>query len=164
MPCGLVITYKSLVKNLEQHIQYLNSVDTTITGSRNGQAPLQLWLRLRDKGRLVFIKEAQECIKNAEYLHKLFKKEGITSFVAKNSNVVIFEKPNNENFIKEWQLLIKDGIAISNIMPNITKEKIDEFFTDVQKIKNEFEKSCILNEVDECDCPNCLSKNLKSKI
>ena len=35
MPCGVVITWKNLTKNLEQHIQYLNSIDTTITGIYN---------------------------------------------------------------------------------------------------------------------------------
>ena len=38
------------VKKVEQKIEYLNSVDTTIMGSRNGQAALYLWYSLRKKG------------------------------------------------------------------------------------------------------------------
>ena len=50
MPCGITIARKEHVKNVEQRIDYLNSVDTTIMGSRNGQAALYLWYSLRKKG------------------------------------------------------------------------------------------------------------------
>ena len=40
MPCGIAVTRKEHVDRVEEEIQYLNSVDTTIMGSRNGQAPL----------------------------------------------------------------------------------------------------------------------------
>ena len=50
MPCGVTLARKEHVKNVEQRIDYLNSVDTTIMGSRNGQAALYLWYSLRKKG------------------------------------------------------------------------------------------------------------------
>ena len=50
MPCGIALTRKEHVKKVEQRIDYLNSVDTTIMGSRNGQAALYLWYSLRKKG------------------------------------------------------------------------------------------------------------------
>ena len=50
MPCGVALTRKDHVKNVEQRIDYLNSVDTTIMGSRNGQASLFMWYSLRKKG------------------------------------------------------------------------------------------------------------------
>jgi len=50
MPCGITIARKEHVKKVEQKIEYLNSVDTTIMGSRNGQAALYLWYSLRKKG------------------------------------------------------------------------------------------------------------------
>ena len=50
MPCGITLSRKEHVKKVEQHIDYLNSVDTTIMGSRNGQAALYLWYSLRKKG------------------------------------------------------------------------------------------------------------------
>jgi histidine decarboxylase len=50
MPCGVTIARKEHVKKVEQKIEYLNSVDTTIMGSRNGQAALYLWYSLRKKG------------------------------------------------------------------------------------------------------------------
>lgn len=50
MPCGVTLSRKENVKKVEQHIEYLNSVDTTIMGSRNGQAALYMWYSLRKKG------------------------------------------------------------------------------------------------------------------
>ena len=50
MPCGIALTRKEHVKKVEQRIDYLNSVDTTIMGSRNGQAALYMWYSLRKKG------------------------------------------------------------------------------------------------------------------
>eukprot|EP01082_Thalassiosira_pseudonana_P008426 g7394.t1 g7394 contig24:518645-520272(+) len=49
MPCGIALTRKEHVKKVEQKIDYLNSVDTTIMGSRNGQAALYLWYSLRKR-------------------------------------------------------------------------------------------------------------------
>lgn len=50
MPCGVALCRKEHVENVEEHIDYLNSVDTTIMGSRNGQAALYIWYSLRKKG------------------------------------------------------------------------------------------------------------------
>jgi histidine decarboxylase len=50
MPCGVALSRKEHVEKVEQHIEYLNTVDTTIMGSRNGQAALYLWYSLRKKG------------------------------------------------------------------------------------------------------------------
>lgn len=50
MPCGVTLSRKENVKKVEQHIEYLNSVDTTIMGSRNGQSALYMWYSLRKKG------------------------------------------------------------------------------------------------------------------
>jgi histidine decarboxylase len=50
MPCGVTLTRKEHIKKVEHNIEYLNSVDTTIMGSRNGQSALYMWYSLRKKG------------------------------------------------------------------------------------------------------------------
>lgn len=135
-PSGVVITYKKLVKNLEQHIAYLNSIDTTITGSRNGQAALAIWYSLREKGRPVYLKEVKQCLENAQYLVSLLKKEGISAKVYPNSYAVIFDQPKDKSLIMKWQLICKDGYSVASIMPNITKTKIDQFFKELKESKD----------------------------
>ena len=50
MPCGVMITRKELMKPLLKPIEYLNSVDSTITGSRNGLSSLFIWNVINTKG------------------------------------------------------------------------------------------------------------------
>ena len=65
------------------------------------------------------------------------KENNILSFLNEYSSTVIFEKPNNIDFIKKWQLACESDIAHVIVMPNITKDKIDTFI-------NEF-LECIIN-------------------
>ena len=64
MPCGVALTRKVHVKRVEQRIDYLNSVDTTIMGSRNGHAALHMWHSLRQKGLDGIKQEVIYCLHN----------------------------------------------------------------------------------------------------
>ena len=127
MPCGIIVTRKENISRLERKIDYLNSLDTTIMGSRNGQTSLYLWYGLRKKGYEGIKKDVFESINRAKYLHNQMQEKNILSFLNNNSSTVIFEKPNNIDFIKKWQLACEDNIAHIIVMPNITKEKLDQF-------------------------------------
>lgn len=50
VPCGVVITRMSLIHALSNDIEYLNSRDATIMGSRNGHAAIYMWYTLSTKG------------------------------------------------------------------------------------------------------------------
>merc|ERR1712216_703732 len=50
MPCGITVTRKKHLEKMSRPVEYLNSVDTTIMGSRNGHAALYMWYALRTKG------------------------------------------------------------------------------------------------------------------
>merc|ERR1712086_765075 len=73
MPCGVTLARKEHVKNVEQRIDYLNSVDTTIMGSRNGHAALHMWHALRVKGVEGIKGEVQHCMDTAIYLRDKLK-------------------------------------------------------------------------------------------
>ena len=68
MPCGVTLSRLEHVQRLEEHIDYLNSVDTTIMGSRNGQAALYLWYSLRQKGLKGLQQDVEHCMDTARYL------------------------------------------------------------------------------------------------
>jgi histidine decarboxylase len=93
MPCGVALTRKAHVKKVEQHIDYLNSVDTTIMGSRNGQAPLFLWHALRKKGVEGIKAEVMSCLDNAKYLRDTLRGHGITCALNDLSSTVVLERP-----------------------------------------------------------------------
>jgi glutamate/tyrosine decarboxylase-like PLP-dependent enzyme len=51
VPCGVVMTRLKLIKSVSSDVEYLNSRDATIMGSRNGHAPIYLWYTLTMKVR-----------------------------------------------------------------------------------------------------------------
>ena len=77
VPCGVVITRKEYVEALSSDVEYLNSRDATIMGSRNGHAPLYLWYTLTKKGYEGMRKDVEKCLRNA---HLLRVRPGKTSY------------------------------------------------------------------------------------
>merc|ERR1719390_207266 len=78
MPCGIALSRKEHVKKVEQRIDYLNSVDTTIMGSRNGQAALYLWYSLRKKGVAGIKRDVVHCMETAQYLRDKITAAGLS--------------------------------------------------------------------------------------
>lgn len=82
MPCGVVITRKEHMQRFARDVEYLNSTDSTIMGSRNGQASLAMWYALQQKNGVEgLIKEAGVCFANAKFLYNLFKEAGVKSML-----------------------------------------------------------------------------------
>ena len=131
MPCGVVITRKEHVENLEQRIDYLNSVDTTIMGSRNGQAALYLWYNIKRKGIQGLKRDVQECMATAVYLRDRLRDSGFRCQLNPLSTTVVLERPKDENVVQRWQLACEEDIAHVVVMPNVTRDKIDRFIQDL---------------------------------
>lgn len=68
VPCGVVITRTRYVAALSQDVEYLNSRDATIMGSRNGHAPIYMWYTLTRKGYEGMRKDVERCLRNAHLL------------------------------------------------------------------------------------------------
>ena len=153
MPCGIMITRKKLMKPLLQPVEYLNSVDSTITGSRNGQSSLYIWNVLIDKGISGLTQDANNTMNNAEYLLNQMKKNKISCFKNKLSSTIVFQKPSKK-IIDKWQLACTGDIAHVVIMPSVSIKKIDLFLED---LKNDLKMiKCLNHEIRfNCLCPDC---------
>lgn len=126
MPCGITVTRKRHLEKMSRPVEYLNSVDTTIMGSRNGHAALYMWYALRTKGIDGLQDDVRNCFVNAAYLHEQLQKAGVHSERNDLSTTVVFERPNKD-FVHRWQLACEGDIAHVVVMPNITQEVIDDF-------------------------------------
>ncbi len=156
MPCGIMMTRKKLMEPLFQPVEYLNSVDSTITGSRNGQSSLYIWNVLKDKGIEGLTKDAHLVMENSKYMVDKMKKLNISCFKNNLSNTVIFQKPIHK-ITKKWQLACTGNIAHVVVMPSVTKEKLDEFINDL--IYDEYQKVCMKKEMDHnCLCKICIDR------
>jgi histidine decarboxylase len=138
MPCGVTLSRKEHVKRMEHHIDYLNSVDTTIMGSRNGQAALYLWYSLRKKGIAGIKRDVVHCMDTARYLQDKLKEEGFTCRLNDLSSTVVLERPLDEQLVKRWQLACEEDIAHVVVMPNVTQYKIDRFVEELVECRNKY--------------------------
>jgi len=138
MPCGITIARKEHVKKVEQRIDYLNSVDTTIMGSRNGQAALYLWYSLRKKGISGIKRDVVHCMETAQYLRSALTDSGFTARLNDLSCTVVLERPMDDALIKRWQLACEEDIAHVVVMPNVTRSKIDKFVLELIECREKF--------------------------
>ena len=141
------------MKKLLKPIEYLNSVDSTITGSRNGLSSLFIWNVLVTKGIDGFKKDVDTTMKNAKYLENELKKRCISAFRNSLSSTIIFERPP-EDFVLKWQLACTGDIAHVVVMPSVSKDKLNLFLKEIDNLK--FNKKCVKKYMDShCFCNNC---------
>lgn len=131
MPCGVQITRMEHINVLSSNVEYLASRDATIMGSRNGHAPIFLWYTLNRKGYKGFQKEVQKCLRNAHYLKDRLLDAGISAMLNELSSTVVFERPQDEEFVRRWQLACQGNIAHVVVMPNVTIDKLDDFLNEL---------------------------------
>ncbi|CAH9074323.1 unnamed protein product [Cuscuta epithymum] len=161
MPCGIQITRKCLIYNLSRNVEYIASVDATISGSRNGLTPIFLWYSLSTKGRIGLQNDAQRCIKNAEQLSDRLKGVGVSTMHNNNTITVVFERPRDREFIRHWQLSCVREMAHIIVMPGVTSEMLDKFFNDLVHKREmwytggKIQPPCLADDLgpDNCSCP-----------
>lgn len=164
MPCGVQITRIKHINVLSRNVEYLASRDATIMGSRNGLAPILLWYTLNKKGYRGFQKEVQGCLQNAHHLKHRLQDAGIGVMLNELSSTVVFERPQEEAFVRKWQLACQGNIAHAVVMPNVTVEKLDDFVKDLIQSRircfpdRKVIARCIANEIGEGNCACLLHK------
>ena len=140
IPCGVVITKKSHKDRIAKGISYIGSLDTTITGSRNGHSPLYLWYALKHLG-LSGLKERYEySLSIANYCKEQMANIGIPAWSNQNAITVVIPKMPKSIQLK-WQLATEGDITQIICMPNVTKDQIDELITDIQNCEVTIDES-----------------------
>lgn len=144
MPCGLVIVKKTNRDRIARSIDYIGSVDTTITGSRNGHSPLFLWYTLKKLGMKGLKERAMHSLSIAAYAEEQLKSLGIEAWRNQNAITVVFPAPSKW-VCQKWQLASESGLSHIICMPNVDKDQIDELICDIisdpEKINYTFHKS-----------------------
>ena len=127
--CGAVLTKKSDLDRISSYIEYTASRDNTITGSRNGFAPLFLWQELVCAEKNKLKKLARSCIDKSDYAIKKFKDHGIDAWRNDNSVIVVFPKPSDK-MIRKWQLAAQGDISHLIVLPHVSHKMIDRFIAE----------------------------------
>jgi histidine decarboxylase len=131
IPCGVVLALKSNVGRVARAVEYVGSLDSTVSGSRNGFTPLLLWYAIKEIGFNGFKKMVRGCVRMAEYAVKKFNEAGINAWKNDYAITVVFPRPPEE-VSKKWKLAVQDDMAHIICMPHVTKEIINEIVRDIQ--------------------------------
>ncbi|KAL7150075.1 hypothetical protein ABFS83_05G084100 [Erythranthe nasuta] len=165
MPCGVLISRKIHMTNFSTNIEYIATLDTTISGSRNGHTPIFIWYSLNIKCRIGIQKEVNNCLTNAKYLRDGLSKAGISAMLNESSIVVVFERPLDREFIDYWQLSFLEKMAHVVLMPHVTIKMLDDFLSDlVQKREiwygsGEVQPVCLALEIGVSNCDSSIHGN-----
>jgi histidine decarboxylase len=129
-PSGIFLSKEKPNGGFVDCIEYIDSDDTTISGSRNGQTAILLWSLIEKNGIEGFKKEASQCIDNAKYLRNLLEGINYNPQLNQNSNTVTFDIPSSK-VINKWQLATRGQRAHVVVMQHITKQTIDSLISDI---------------------------------
>jgi histidine decarboxylase len=133
IPCGILVARKQNVSRIARSIAYIGSLDTTITGSRNGVTPLFLWYMIKKLGLDGLKKRVASALEMAEYTQTSLQQAGVAAWRNPNAITIVF--PEVAEAVKEkWQLATADGKTHLICMPNVRKDQIDQFLGDLKKV------------------------------
>ncbi len=131
IPCGMVIAKKNHRDRIARSIDYIGSLDTTISGSRNGHTPLFLWYTISKLGIEGLKKRTHDCLAVAAYAEKKLKQ--VEPLVWRNPDTLTVNIPKpGEALLKKWQLASGKEWAHIICMPGMQKAQIDEFVRDLE--------------------------------
>ena len=129
LPCGVVVTRRAHVERVGRAVEYVGVHDTTLSGSRNGFAPLMLWYALETLGEDGLREKVDRMLDTAEYAVSRFNKFGIRAWRNRNSATVVFPKPPPSVFTK-WQIAPEGRDVRIVTMPHVTRDMVDELVQD----------------------------------
>ncbi|XP_057415005.1 serine decarboxylase 1-like [Lotus japonicus] len=164
IPCGVILTRSEHVNALARDVEYIESRDVTITGSRCGLAPIFLWYALQERGLIGLKREAQMCITNARYLLDKLHGNSIGAMRNEFSNTVVFERPQDDDFVRKWNLSCEGNVAHVVVMQHVTTEMLDSFVSELVNKRSVWfqdglrKSPCIANNIGDKNCA-CTSHN-----
>jgi histidine decarboxylase len=135
IPCGILVARKSNVSRIARSIAYIGSLDTTITGSRNGLTPLFLWYMIKKRGMEGLKKRVESALDTARYTEESLRQAGVDAWRNPNAITVVF--PEVASWVREkWQLATAEGNTHLICMPNVGRDQIDAFINDLKTQSN----------------------------
>jgi histidine decarboxylase len=135
MPCGVAIAMRANVERISRSVEYVGSVDTTITGSRNGLTPLILWYTIRSLGTVGLRDRIRGCLETADYAVKRLNDAGCNAWKNPNSPIVVFDRPPAA-IVDRWQLATQHELSHIVTMPNIRRELVDRLADEILAWRN----------------------------
>lgn len=147
IPSGaLLIRDPGDIREIETLAPYLTlSRQTALSGTRASSSVAATYAAMRSLGREGYTKQARRCMENTHHAAELAKKLGLELVAEPMLNVLGVYTPVKPTIIREkmdacgWKISVASNPECMRlvIMPHVTKERIDELFTDLEDVLNE---------------------------
>jgi histidine decarboxylase len=132
MPCGIALARRGHVERIGHSVAYIGSLDTTISGSRNGFTPLLLWYAIRALGVEGLRQRIVDSLAVAAYAEQRFRDIGIAAWRNPQALTVVFPQPP-EQVREKWQLASAGGASHIICMPHVRRDQVDELIADIER-------------------------------
>ncbi len=132
IPCGIVLARRGHVERIGRSVAYIGSVDTTISGSRNGFTPLVLWYAIRSLGIEGMKQRLASSLATAAYAEEQLNNVGIAAWRNPQALTVVFPVPPAE-VREKWQLASAGGYSHLICMPHVSRQQVDELVNDIRQ-------------------------------
>jgi histidine decarboxylase len=132
IPCGIALARRSHVDRIGHSVAYIGSVDTTISGSRNGFTPLLMWYAIHSLGIDGLRRRASESLAVAAYAEERFHGIGVAAWRNPQALTVVFPQPPRA-VCDKWQLASAGGHSHIICMPHVRREQIDRLIDDIER-------------------------------
>ena len=136
MPCGIALARRRHVERIGHSVAYIGSVDTTISGSRNGFTPLLLWYAIRALGEEGLRQRARESLAVAAYAEEQLRSIGVAAWRNPQALTVVFPQPP-QPVCDKWQLATAGGHSHIICMPHVRRGQIDELVADIEAARGD---------------------------
>ena len=132
LPCGITLTKKTHSALITKTIDYIGTLDATISGSRNGITPLFLWYAIQSLPINGFKPIVAHCLKTAHYAVQQLKRAGIAAWKNDYSIIVVLQRVKiPASVLIKWQIAVQDTLAHLVTMPHVSEQHIDAFIDDI---------------------------------
>jgi len=95
MPCGVALAKKKYVERIARSVEYVGTLDTTLSGSRNAMAPLMLWYQFHTLGIEGLRARVRSCLEVADHALERLRAIGWESWRHENSVTVVLRRPSD---------------------------------------------------------------------
>ena len=134
LPCGVVLAKKRNVDLIAQSVEYIGTLDTTLSGSRNAITPLFLWYAFHTIGIDGFKKIITDCLTMSDYALEHLNKLDSHAWRHPYSNTVVFDRPP-ASVTQRWQLACQGSISHLITMPHVTTAQINRLVAELSAAK-----------------------------
>lgn len=136
IPCGIALARRRHVERIGHSVAYIGSIDTTISGSRNGFTPLLLWYAIRALGEEGLRQRAEESLAVAAYAEERLQSIGVAAWRNPQALTVVFPQPP-QSVCDKWQLATAIGHSHIICMPHVRRSQIDELVADIEAARGD---------------------------